>query len=93
MHAARNADLWVEHVQGYRAVRRYHTTMPLHLLSLKPGLTWLAALGCAFLQAFAIVFHLSRGEAANTPFNFVLVVLALFVFWGRRSRVPIQPRA
>jgi uncharacterized membrane protein len=60
---------------------------------IKPGLTVLAALGCAVLQASAIVFHVSRGEAANTPFNFFLIALSLFVAWGRRSRAPIAPRA
>ena len=60
---------------------------------IKPGLTVLAALGCAALQASAIVFHFSRGEATNTPFNFLLVVLSLFVAWGRRSKAPIAPRA
>ncbi len=54
------------------------------LTRIKPGLTPLAALGCAALQASAIVFHFSRGEAANTPFNFLLVALSLFVAWGRR---------
>ena len=60
---------------------------------IKPGLTVLAALGCVALQASAIVFHVSRGEAANTPFNFLLVALALFVAWGRRLGAPIEPRA
>ena len=60
---------------------------------IKPGLTVLAALGCAALQACAIVFHVSRGEAANTPFNFLLVALSIFVYWGRRSKAPIQSRA
>ena len=60
---------------------------------IKPGLTVLAALGCAALQVSAIVFHLSRGEAANTPFNVLLVALSLFVAWGRRSRAPIAPRS
>jgi uncharacterized membrane protein YphA (DoxX/SURF4 family) len=60
---------------------------------IKPGLTVVAALGCVALQASAIVFHFSRGEAANTPFNFLLVALSLFVAWGRRSRAPIAPRA
>ncbi|WP_241759082.1 DoxX family protein [Pyxidicoccus parkwayensis] len=63
------------------------------LTRIKPGLTVLAALGCAALQISAIVFHVSRGEAANTPFNFLLVGLSLFVFWGRRYRAPIQPRS
>jgi hypothetical protein len=62
------------------------------LTRIKPGLTVLAALGCAALQVCAIVFHFSRGEAANTPFNFLLVVLALFVFWGRRYRAPLAAR-
>ena len=54
------------------------------LTGIRPRLAPLAALGCAALQASAIVFHFSRGEAANTPFNFLLVVLSLFVAWGRR---------
>ncbi len=57
-----------------------------------PGLTVLASLGCVALMASAIVFHFSRGEAANTPFNFLLVALSLFVAWGRRSKAPIAPR-
>ncbi|MFY2559295.1 DoxX family protein [Corallococcus terminator] len=62
------------------------------LTRIKPGLTVLAALGCAALQLSAILFHVSRGEAANTPFNFLLVGLSLFVAWGRHSRAPIPPR-
>lgn len=61
------------------------------LTRIKPGLVVPAALGCVALQICAIVFHLSRGESADTPFNFVLVALALFVAWGRR-KVPIPPR-
>lgn len=59
---------------------------------IKPGLTVLAALGCTVLQAFAIGFHISRGEAALTPFNFVLLALSAFVWWGRSRNVPIKPR-
>jgi hypothetical protein len=60
---------------------------------IKPGLTLLAALGCAALQVCAIIFHVSRAEAANTPFNFLLVALSIFVYWGRRSKAPILSRA
>lgn len=63
------------------------------LTRIRPGLTVLAALGCVALQVSAIVFHLSRGEAADTPFNLLLIALSLFVAWGRRSKVPIAPRA
>lgn len=62
------------------------------LTRIKPGLTVLAALGCAALQVSAILFHVSRGESANTPFNFLLVGLSLFVAWGRRTRAPLPPR-
>jgi uncharacterized membrane protein YphA (DoxX/SURF4 family) len=62
------------------------------LTRVKPGLTVLAAAGCAALMVCAIVFHFSRGEAANTPFNFVLIALSIFVAWGRGTRVPIPPR-
>jgi len=62
------------------------------LTRIRPGLTVWAALGCAALQVSAIVFHFSRGEGANTPFNFLLVALSLFIAWGRR-KAPIPPRA
>jgi hypothetical protein len=47
---------------------------------------------CAALMASAVVFHFSRGEGANTWFNFLLAALALFVAWGRRTKAPIAPR-
>jgi len=61
------------------------------LTRIKPGLTVLAAIGCVALMVSAIVFHVSRGEAAKTPFNLLLVALSLFVAWGRR-KVPLAPR-
>ena len=62
------------------------------LTRVRPGLTGLAALGVAALQVGAIAFHLARGEAANTPLNFGLLALAMFVWWGRRRKAPITPR-
>jgi uncharacterized membrane protein YphA (DoxX/SURF4 family) len=63
------------------------------LTRIAPGLTVLAALGCTALQVSAIVFHLSRGEAADTPFNVLLVGLALVVFWGRWWKAPVTVRS
>jgi uncharacterized membrane protein YphA (DoxX/SURF4 family) len=62
------------------------------LTRIKPGLTVLAALGCAILQMCAIGFHVSRGEAAITPFNVLLVALSVFIIWGRLYKAPLQPR-
>jgi hypothetical protein len=59
---------------------------------IEPGLTVLAALGCAALMVGAIVFHFSRGEGASAPFNFLLVALSLFVAWGRGSKTMDAPR-
>jgi hypothetical protein len=58
-----------------------------------PWLAPAAAGGLAALQASAVVFHLVRGEAADTPFNVVLFVLALVVMWGRGWMAPIAPRS
>ncbi|WP_130798385.1 DoxX family protein [Streptomyces otsuchiensis] len=62
------------------------------LTRIAPRVTVLAALGCAALMASAAVFHLSRGEAADTPMNIALAAVALFVAWGRHSIAPITPR-
>jgi hypothetical protein len=87
----------VDQVSGHYATAVFDILGGLGVLlpsatRIKPGLTILAALGCVARQVGAIVFHFSRGEAANTPFNFLLVALSLFVFWGRRSKAPIAPR-
>jgi len=62
------------------------------LTRIRPRLTVAAALGCTVLQCFAIVFHVSRGEASLIPLNIVLLALSLLVLWGRARRVPIFPR-
>ena len=62
------------------------------LTRILPQLTVLAALGCAVLQVLAIGFHISRGEIAETPFNFFLLALCVFVLWGRYRKAPVLPR-
>jgi hypothetical protein len=59
---------------------------------IQPRLTVLAALGCTLLQIAAIIFHLSRGEAAVVPLNAVLLALSVFILWGRGRQAPIAPR-
>lgn len=62
------------------------------LTRIVPKLTVIAAIGCIALMIGAIVFHVSRGEADKTPFNFFLIALAAFVAWGRSTKAPIAPR-
>ena len=63
------------------------------LTRIRPRLVVWAALGLAALQVGAITFHLVRGEAANTPFNFALLALALFVWWGQRKLLATDSEA
>jgi uncharacterized membrane protein YphA (DoxX/SURF4 family) len=58
----------------------------------QPRLTVLAALGCTTLQIAAIIFHLSRGEAAVVPINITLLALSVLILWGRGRPAPIAPR-
>jgi len=63
------------------------------LTRIRPGLTVLAALGCGALQVGAVVFHVSRGEGGDVGINVVLLAVAAFIAWGRRSRAPIAARS
>lgn len=62
------------------------------LTRIQPRLTVLAALGIVVLQVLAFGFHASRGEWPATPFNVILLGLAVFVLWGRSRAVPVAPR-
>lgn len=58
-----------------------------------PMLTPLAALGFAVIQILAIMFHAMRGELATSwPVNITLLLVSLFIVWGRARRAPITPR-
>ena len=62
------------------------------LTRIMPRLTVIAAVAATILQVLAIGFHVSRGEAALTPLNFVLLALIVFILWGRSKKAPIAPR-
>jgi uncharacterized membrane protein YphA (DoxX/SURF4 family) len=57
------------------------------LTGIAPALTPLAALGFVGLMIGAIVTHVRRGEQKLTGLNVVLMLLALFAFWGRGVEV------
>ena len=62
------------------------------LTRIQPRLTVLAAIGIIALQVLAFGFHASRGEWPATPFNLLLLALAVFVFWGRSKAAQIAAR-
>lgn len=60
------------------------------LLRIQPKLTIFAAYGIAVLMAIAIIFHISRGEAKDIGFNIFMLLIAIFIAWGRQKKVPIK---
>lgn len=62
------------------------------ILRIKPILTPIAAIGLAVVMLFAILFHISKGEASAIAMPIVFVAMAVFVAWGRAKEVPIQSK-
>lgn len=54
-----------------------------------PWLTPLAAIGLALTMVGAIIVHIRRGEYQSILINVVLLLLALFVAYGRLVLVPL----
>lgn len=53
------------------------------LLNVMTQLTAWTAIGIIGLMICATVFHISRGEKSDIGFNIFVIVLAVFVAWGR----------
>ena len=61
-------------------------------LRIQPKLTIFAAYGIIALMISASIFHISRGEASLIGMNIFLLLLAVFVAWGRWKKAPIQAK-
>ena len=62
------------------------------LTRIQPQLTVVAALCIVAHQLCAVALHVSKGEFNVLALNAVLIVLAAFIFWGRRTKAVIEPR-
>jgi len=81
--------LFVRMLGGLEVLGALGMVLP-SLTRIGPGLTTLAALCFIVLQALAIGLHAWRGETAHTiGLNTGLILLAIFVFWGRRQAYSI----
>jgi uncharacterized membrane protein YphA (DoxX/SURF4 family) len=58
------------------------------LTHIQPWLTPLAASGLAVLMTLAVAFHIARNEWSNLSANLPLLVLAVFVAFGRFALAP-----
>ena len=63
------------------------------LLKIKPQLTIYAAYGTAILMISALVFHISRNEYESIGINVLILLLALFIAWGRSKKAPILAKS
>jgi putative oxidoreductase len=59
------------------------------LTGVLPWLTVAAAVGLAAVMVASIIFHLMRGETNRIIANIVLLVLLLFVIYGRLALAPL----
>jgi putative oxidoreductase len=63
------------------------------ILRIRPSLVPLAATGLALIQIFAALFHVSRGELAMLGANSILLIIAIFIAWGRFYKYPFSSKA
>jgi uncharacterized membrane protein YphA (DoxX/SURF4 family) len=59
------------------------------LTGILPWLTIAAALGLAITMVAAIIFHLARGEMNHILLNIALLLLLLFIVYGRIVLAPL----
>ena len=62
------------------------------LLRIQPKLTVWAAIGLSLVQVFAIFFHIQHNETNVLGINFVMLLLSLFIAWGRSKKAPISAK-
>ncbi len=61
-------------------------------LRILPKLTVWAAIGLAVIMFLAIIFHIIRGEMDALPVNTILLLLFVFVAWGRSKKAIIESK-
>lgn len=59
------------------------------LFKVRPKLSTYAAIGVILLMFSAIIFHLIRGEGNSIGINIILLLLSVFIAFGRQKKVPI----
>lgn len=62
------------------------------LLRIKPILTAWAATGIATIMVLSIPVHILRGETSSLGLSIMLLLMAVFVAWGRFKKAPIEPK-
>lgn len=61
-------------------------------LRVQPKLTVFAAYGIIALMVLGSIFHISRGEAPLIGMNIFILLVAIFIAWGRTKKAPISAK-
>ena len=61
-------------------------------LRVQPKLTVFAAYGIIALMVLGSIFHISRGEAPLIGMNIFIILVALFIAWGRTKKATISAK-
>lgn len=61
-------------------------------LRIQPKLTVFAAYGIIALMVLGSIFHVSRGEAPLIGMNIFIILIAIFIAWGRTKKAPISAK-
>lgn len=89
---------WVEDVKDYIAIigvlellGGIGLILP-SALRIKPLLTVYAAYGIILTMICAAILHINRGEFPDMVTNIVIILIMVFIVWGRRMKVPIEAK-
>ena len=90
---------WAKHVSGgliyFIGIMEILGALGLLLpsiLKIMPRLTPWAAIGLAIVMVLALFLNVSIGETKAIGFLSLIIVIALFIAWGRFKKVPIQSK-
>lgn len=62
------------------------------VLRIKPILTPIAATGLSIIQVLATIFHIKNEELSMIGLNLIILIMSVFVVWGRFEKSPIQSK-
>ena len=63
------------------------------MIRIKPMLTPLAAFGLTLVMVFATIYHVTHGEAYESPMTIILGAITIVIAWGRYKKLPITERS
>lgn len=83
---------WLHYVSGVAEILGGLGLILPGLFKRQTRLTAYAALGLALVMVGAVVYHITRSEFANMTQNFIILLIMLFIYYGRTRLVPLKDK-